>query len=459
MKKLKKIITIIIIVTLMFGQNLSAARALEAPTAPEAPVSSTNTEVAPEAPTVPESPSSDSNVQKEEESVSAAPIAPSNPTVDNSRQTKETSAESENTTSNNNEGEQSANNTSNNPANTESELKETDGNGNVGDTTILTGDATNDANLETLANNNLSTNIDNSTGTKIVNTGNGSGSENSGSSTSVSNSNSTQNNNASVGNNLDQSTTTGKNDASYNVGNSTIQTGDANTTGTILTGVNSNIEGVSVSEFEVADVHTGDLVLDFAANCIINCNGTSNSGDNDASYNTNGDSSIETGNANVSANALTFANNNLSGNVIYGVVDIFGTLIGDIILPDLAVIEAGTCSLCNQSNVLAANTNNGANSDNNANVDSTTNNTAFQTNEANIENNLILSSTTGNNDANRNTGGQTNIETGDSSIDANIVNIVNSNIEGGNWNLRYLQYWRLYLNLRSQYLSVRRYCG
>ena len=75
---------------------------------------------------------------------------------------------------------------------------------------------------------------------------------------------------------MNQSAVSGDNKASGNVGNSTIDTGDANVTGTIWNDINSNIDGLMVSEFNVADDHIGDLVLDFDANCIIGC-GTGNS--------------------------------------------------------------------------------------------------------------------------------------------------------------------------------------
>jgi len=482
-QQIKKILAHIIIVSLVFTQSAIPVLAVEPPTVPDSPTAPTvataptEPDLAPPPPDAPQAPT----LETSDEETLAPIVKPSLP--DPSPIPEQLATDDLLST----EPSTSSDQSSDNP-NTSTQGEEGNGSGNVGDTTILTGDATNDANLTTLANNNLSTTLDNSGGTKIINSENGSGSNNSGSSTFVNNSDTTQNNSVSVGNNLYQTTTTGKNDASLNVGNSTIKTGDANTAGAILTGVNSNLGGVSVSEFNIVDVHTGDLVLDFAANCIINCsvssnsisntgnasdsnntgtiNGlssdntfqnndadvannmtlSSNSGQNDASYNTGGESFIETGNANVSANALTFVNNNINGNVIFGVVDIFGTLIGDIILPELSVIEAGTCNLCQQNNVLAANTNNGANSNNNATVNSTINDTTFQTNDANIENNLILSSTTGNNDANYNTGGETYIKTGDSSIDANTINIANSNIDGGNW-------WLVIVNKAGQWVG------
>lgn len=348
-------------------------------------------------------------------------------------------------------------------------------NGGMGDASIDTGNGTNTAVIATDANNNLAGNgpsasvSDFSSGASVVNSGNGTGSANNGSATIGNDNNINQNNSATVNTNLDQSTITGSNSVSDNTGgNASIDTGDANVSGTVITTVNTNAAGVMVSEFNVADDHVGDLVLDFAANCISGCfsgdllaknsengsdstntsnldlNNTTNtfqnneasigndlvlsadSGSNTSSRNTDGDSSITTGDANVSANVLTMANNNIAGNVIYGVVNIFGDLIGDIILSE-AMMNA-----CCGGSVTAANTGNGTGSSNTSDVSISNNDTTFQNNDATIANNLVFDANSGGNESNRNTGGDSSISTGDTSIDANILNIANSNILGGN---------------------------
>ena len=114
----------------------------------------------------------------------------------------------------------------------------------------------------------------------------------------------------------------------------------------------TNVKGVAVSEFNINDDHKGDLVLDFKANCVSGCDNntnstinstadtfqqndatlenniilTANSGSNTTSKNKDGNSIIETGNAYVSANALNFVNNNISGTgkLIVAVVNLFG---------------------------------------------------------------------------------------------------------------------------------------
>jgi len=263
----------------------------------------------------------------------------------------------------------------------------------------------------------------------------------------------------------------GDNSASYNTGGTnTIVTGDANVSGTAITAVNTNVDGIMVSEFNIVDDHVGDYVLDFASNCIAGCtpgsltaantaNGagsvnnldlnldnsdttfqsndatvgntmtlSANSGFNDTDANTNGDNVILTGDANVSANALTFANNNIAGNVIYGVVNIYGDLVGDIVFPEELL---GAC--CGTGPATISNTANGANSQNNLDVNLSTDDSTFQNNDAIIDNVLVLDAQTGANDTDANTGGASAIATGDSNVTASVLNVANSNLSGGNW--------------------------
>lgn len=351
----------------------------------------------------------------------------------------------------------------------------TNANGNIGDTTINTGDANNTGSII----NNTNTNTAGSgagsgsgAGVNISNTDNGAGSENNGSATIVNNNDTNQNNSAVIINNMTQASITGDNSASENIGNSTITTGDANVSGTVITAANTNVDGVAISEFNIVDDHFGDFILDFGANCIAGCgagttslanigngadsnnNASSNtttnnntnqnndgtvinnidfvadSGNNETSKNTGGDSSITTGDANVAASLVTFLNNNIAGNVVFGVVNIFGDLVGDIIMPE-NVFDQFACSTCG-GNTNVTNTGNAANSDNNGSVNNTTNNNVFQSNDANIANNLILEAETGENSASKNNQGDVNITTGDTNLDASILNIANMNLLGGN---------------------------
>jgi len=328
---------------------------------------------------------------------------------------------------------------------------------------VATGDATTTGISTTSANSNLATGGGSAGGIGIVNSGNGTNSTNNGSISVVDTSVTNQDNDAVVGNNMGLITVTGDNSTSRNTGGeNSVVSGDANTTGTMLTAVNTNVSGVSVSEFNIADTHRGDYVLDFNANCISGCGGANgnilntgngagsqnsgevttvnndltfqnndatvennmnllaDSGHNDANRNTGGDSTIKTGDANVAASAVTFANNNIAGNVYYGVVNIFGDLVGDIVLPESVLAS------------LVGNTGNGADSTNTTNSTTTNNSTTEQTNTAVIDNNLILAANTGDNEVSRNTDGSNAITTGNTEINASVLNVVNSNIEGGN---------------------------
>ena len=347
--------------------------------------------------------------------------------------------------------------------------------GNIGDTTVNTGDANNTGAII----NNTNTNTAGSGagsggngGVSIANTDNGADSDNNGSATIIDNNDTNQNNSAVIINNMTQASITGDNSASENIGNSTITTGDANVSGTVITAANTNVDGVAISEFNIVDDHFGDFILDFGANCIAGCgNGTTSlanigngagstnsassdtttnnnttqnndgtvinnidfladSGNNETSKNTGGDSSITTGDANVAASLVTFLNNNIAGNVIFGVVNIFGDLVGDIIMPD-DVFNQFACSTCG-GDTSVTNSNNGAGSDNNGTVNDTTNNNVFQANDATISNNLFLEAETGENSASKNNQGDVNITTGDTNVDASILNIANMNLLGGN---------------------------
>lgn len=356
-------------------------------------------------------------------------------------------------------------------------------NGQNGGSTINTGSADNSAVLANDANSNLANSGEGGGGSaSVVNSGNGSDSQNSGSAQIADSNNTYQNNSANIVNDLNQDSITGQNSASKNTGGDVnITTGDANVSGTLINTVNTNAAGIAVSEFNIEDDHVGDYILDFAANCIYGCVGgataantgngsgsnndantsqvldnntfqtneanigndltlTADSGNNRADRNTGGDVNVATGDANVSANALTFANNNISGEILYGVVNIYGDLVGDIIFPEEML------NSCCGGSATAANSQNGSDSTNSANATQNTTNNTVQTNLASITNNLNLDSTSGDNIASRNTDGSNSITTGNTSVDANVLNVANSNIDGGVW-------WLVLVNEAGQWIG------
>jgi len=366
----------------------------------------------------------------------------------------------------------------------------TTSNGNVGnDALITTGNATSDGNVFTAANSNLAGSGECCAGggVGVVNDGNGDNSSNTGSATVSENKTTDQSNSATIDNGLTGASVSGQNSASSNTGgDSYITSGNASTTGTIITSANTNIDGVTVAEFNIVDDHVGDYILDFSAGCVSGCDGftglaqnsnngsnsdndasinaditnttnqinngtvnndlylTSDSGNNTASSNTGGESYVTTGDASIAGNVLTFLNNNLAGNVVLGVVNIFGDLIGDIILPESA-LSAFACATCG-GNTTLVNSGNGSSSDNNVSFDQEVIDTINQVNVADIDNNLILTANTGGNSASGNTGGDAYITTGDADVTAQILNIANNNIIGGNW-------WLVIINRAGQWIG------
>ncbi len=345
-------------------------------------------------------------------------------------------------------------------------------NGQQGDSSINTSDANANGSLINIANQNASGGTGVATTTSgpsvsVANEANGANSENNGSVNVVNDSNTTQTNNADVNNNMDISTSTGGNSASFNTGgDNVIVTGNANSTGTIINFLNSNLAGVSVYEFNIMDNQSGDYVLDFSkGTCVYGCVGTvdisnegngansentgsvqvtnnndttqvnnanlnntmvltANSGYNDTSFNTGGDNVIITGDANVAANVLNFTNTNVEGGVIYAVVNVFGDLIGNIIFPS---------SMCCTADTTVKNTGNGTNSDNTTEANIENNNNITQFNNADIDNTLVIDATTGNNNASFNTGGNSTVVTGDTNVEASVVNFGNMNFVSGDW--------------------------
>lgn len=476
--KVKKIFVVFFsALYLLLSNPYSAALALEIPTPPSAPPSAPE---APAAPTPPPPPASETT----------EPTPPPAPTVEESLNLTPTPDAGDILSSEEDEEEEGISSegatpqdVSDAPSVNENDTGGQDNGGNVGDTTIDTGDANNSGTILTSGNTNSTTSETGSgSGATIVNTDNESDSNNSGSVSVNDTDNTTQYNSATVNNDLTLGSTTGDNESSGNVGNTTITTGDANTAGTIINAVNTNIDGVMVNEFNIVDDHVGDVILDFSTGCISGCgsgdtavvnsgNGSnstntgevdttntentfqtneatlindmilfSDTGNNDADENTGGNSTITTGDANVSANILNFANNNIAGDVVYAVVNIFGNLVGDIILPDGSVLS------CCASDVNVANTGNGVDSTNTGTVTQNTTDNIYQFNTADIDNNLLLDANTGDNSTSDNTGGANSITTGDTDVLAQVVNVANMNLVGGNW-------WLVIVNEAGQWIG------
>lgn len=430
---MKKTLSIFLCLFLLLG-NVATVRAEDAPIPPVAPTAPE----APSAPTAPEAPSAPTAPENQSQQPTPRPTRAPQPETTLTPTSTTTPVPSSTPTPVQPQSVQ--------PTSTPA----------VGQSTILTGNDTNSAVVTTVGNNNINADSevssDTSGGSAVVNSTNGAFSENHGSIVDSSTRALDQNNNANVDNSIDLQSNTGDNNTSYTVGNSLIKTGDSNVSGTAITAVNTNVDGIAVAEFNIDENQTGDYVLDYSKNCISGCaaknigNGSgsqnaadiantqnnatfqkndatvgnqlvlaANSGNNAGNYNTGGDTLIKTGDANVSANSLTFANNNLAGNVVYGVVNIYGDLHGDIVFPEEMVANIG----------------NGANSNNTSNTNNSTANSLDQSNQAFIDNNLELSASTGGNTTSGNTGGSSYLSTGDANTTAQVLNVANTNVSDG----------------------------
>ena len=139
------------------------------------------------------------------------------------------------------------------------------------------------------------------------------------------------------------------------------------------------------------------------ANFDNNIDGDANTGDNDANKNTGGDVTVKTGDATVNATVNNSANQN------WAEVD-----------------------CCSNNNLEIKISGNGADSDNTVNYD----NAGREGNDINIDQHnyayfdndiKYLDAKTGNNDANENTGGNVEIDTGDASVTVAVTNWANAN--------------------------------
>lgn len=467
MKIIKKSFLSILIFLLLFSK-VSFVLAIDEPTPPSPP----SAPVAPSSPTPP--PPSSVPAAPEPENISEPTNAPkqkreetgSNQPQKNESKTEENKPTSTPSPTLSNSSTQTATPT---PAHNEKTSGRQESNGQSGAGVVTTGDATSSSMAITTGNQNASLSPIDSGGSTVVQNGNGANSVNNG---TIVDSNATfrlQNNKAIIDNSMDSSSVSGKNQANENMAGGNITTGDANTTGTLVTAVNTNVDGVQVSEFNIVDDQRGDVLLDFGKGCIWGCvaetsvvkntgNGANSqntsllgssknnvtfqtndieanngltlaadSGNNQTSRNVGGDTTITTGDANVSANALNFVNNNISGNVAYSVVNVFGNLAGDIIMP-----ESAFQGCCGTSSAVAS-LGNGANSTNTGTIAQNSKDTTTQTNTADIQNNIAVDAETGKNQADKNTGGEAIIASGDANVEARTVNVANNNIDGGNW--------------------------
>ena len=255
--------------------------------------------------------------------------------------------------------------------------------------------------------------------TNLEISGNGAFSDNTAKVNTSNNTTVVQNNDANIKNDVDVKANTGHNDANFNTGgDTTIMTGDANATVKVDNAVNVNKANVSsccsndtnvlisgngaYSDNDVKLNSSNDVNVfqNNKANVKNDVDVKANTGHNDANFNTGGDTTIMTGDANVDVSLMTLANANSA--TVGGSDSAHGTLSARIL-------------------------GNGAYSDNDIKLKFDNDSLITQDNRAYIKNDVDVDADTGHNDANFNTGGDIDVITGDANVDVMIDNLANFN--------------------------------
>lgn len=169
----------------------------------------------------------------------------------------------------------------------------------------------------------------------------------------------------------------------------------AETTSLVITGNGADSSNTS----NVAVQSTTTVVQNNDANITNTVNASADTGGNDANKNTGGDVEVSTGDASTGVSVENTANSNY------------------------ATVE-GCCATDTEVEISG----NGADSSNTANLAQKTSTDVFQENDARFKNTVWADSDTGDNDANKNTGGDVSIKTGDADTGVLIKNAANSNM-------------------------------
>ncbi len=140
------------------------------------------------------------------------------------------------------------------------------------------------------------------------------------------------------------------------------------------------------------------VVQNNTANVKNNVDVKANTGNNEASDNTGGDVKVSTGDSAVGVAVKNMLNTN-----------------------------SASIDCCTQGDTTLKIAGNGSHSDNDIDLDQESKNGIYQDNDADVENKVEVDAKTGNNEANDNTGGEVEVETGDSEVSVGILNFLNSN--------------------------------
>ncbi|MBI2617193.1 hypothetical protein HYW55_03615 [Candidatus Gottesmanbacteria bacterium] len=207
-------------------------------------------------------------------------------------------------------------------------------------------------------------------------------------------------------------------DIVFNLPGNSINQGFSQASGTVsknaVTGYGSDNTAIADSQFTVKEANGND------AEIVNDINLAAITGSNSASFNT-GNGVVSTGDASAIGNVINLANTNLNvSNWLFGVVNIFGEYVGNIILPQ------GDSSGSGGSTLLSGNSNTGAMSNNTANYTSNTTASFENTNNADIVSAVNTSANSGNNTASVNTGGGY-VATGNTDVAVSNSTIANIN--------------------------------
>lgn len=319
------------------------------------------------------------------------------------------------------------------------------------------------------------------------NSSTGEDSTNTATSVNENNTNVTNNNNAVVNNDLDVTAVSGANNVSGNDGTANVITGRIQVLANVLNFINTNMTG-DKWKFIMINIFgslNGNIILPGTNDFLNNSNGaiasnttpgedssnnqTSSSSDQTSVNNTNdvvlnnsvnasGDSgnnaqngnddeghAISTGGTDISSQILNFLNMNLTGNnFVFLIVNVFGKWMGQIVGfgDNGAIVGPGSGTFAalavgGSGAVTASNGNTGEGSVNNSNASLTNTTNVTNNNNATVNNNINVTGISGQNGVNGNDG-VTSLTTGWVEIDANLLNIINTNITGNSWMVVFL---------------------
>lgn len=259
------------------------------------------------------------------------------------------------------------------------------------------------------------------------------------------------------------SSTTGENTSSSNDGDVTMQTGDGSAEGKLVNTGNTNTtsgdnfdqsssassDDSIASGTEAENINTDDDSENLAETTVTNDLTVENnnsatvdnnmtvegtSGVNEVTDN-DGQVSLTTGDIELLANMLNILNLNVTGDdFLHLIINIFGTLTGDVDLDDIAVILgfADDDALEDAIEVIARNENTGDDSENTAIAEVSETTAVTNDNTATVNNEMNVTGVSGQNNVSGNDG-NAQVITGRIQILANMLNFINTNFQGEKW--------------------------